>query len=256
MMEQGLKKLHAEAEESDKRHLRRSETESSKDSDSTPRDGSYKGDEDRQDAKTEDISAIKELEEDVGDTKTESMVDTKKESVSITIDDDQKLPKNDVTEEEADSGLAVAQENAHSISKKPAPLSTKSSSDSLTVESEVRPARRGRGRRRRRRNDNRTNKTNQADISAREIKRVVTVSESSTSSSQHSDDEIFQMEDFCEEDEEKMPQPQPVKQDRSSFGGFRGVEEVTPEEWKGLLHVAPHRDFHPLSDGDCTPLLR
>ena len=256
-MEQGLKQLHAEVRESDKRHHPRSETESSKDSDNTPRDSSHKEDEDRQDAKTEDISAIKELGEDVGDTKTEPVVDTQKESVSITIDDDQKLPKNDVTQDDADSGLAsFTQENAHSISKKPAPLSAKSSSDSLTVESEVRPARRGRGRRRRRRNDNRTNKTNQPDISTREIKRVVHVSESSTSSSQHSDDEIFQMEDFCEEEEEKTTPPSPVKQDRSSFGGFRGVEEVTPEEWKGLLHVAPHRDFHPLSDGDCTPLLR
>ena len=254
MMSQGLKQLHAEARKSDASHAR-SETDSSKESD-TPR---LTEDENSKNTRIEEISAIKETGENA---------ETKDEHV-VTIDEDPTLPKNSSSDdktpsEEVDAGSTQNESHSSATDAAPSTSTAKSSEETLTIESEVKPStRRGRNRRRRRRNDNRTSKNNsKPDLKAREVRRVAHVSESSTSSSQHSDDdEIFKMEEYLEEEEElkELPPvpPLPELKDNSATNfGFRGVEEVTPEEWNGLLHVAPNRDFHPLSDGDATPLLR
>ncbi|XP_072042421.1 phosphatidate phosphatase LPIN2-like isoform X2 [Amphiura filiformis] len=238
MMSQGLKQLHAEVRKSEAAggHDVRSETESSKDSD-TPR---LTEDENSKNSRIEEIGAIEETSQEVKD-----------DHVVVTVDEN--LPKKGSSSEDVDAGNTP--DELHSSTTDITPSLSKSSEDTVTIESEVKPSsRRVRNRRRRRRNDNRTSKNNnKPDLKAREIKRVVHVSESSTSSSQHSDDEIFQMEEYLEEEEEvKTP---PMAEDSAVRFGFRGVEEVTPEEWNGLLQVTPHRDFHPLSDGDATPLL-
>ncbi len=246
LMEDGMKRLHAEA------NSIRSETESSKESDASL------GKDVPLDIKLNSSGEVSDLRE------------------MHAVSDDGKQPKSDHSiidiTEQANSEqieIKVEIETAQEYSKKQlhfegveniseeelSKLKNGSSSAKETlirIESETKSSRRGKLTKKRRRKGvtakpARSDKQEVETLAAAKSslsRRLMNLSESSTSSSQHSDDEIFQIEDVSEEEEVERGM------------GLRSFKpKVNSDVWGEVCSemLKVNIPQHPLSDGDVTP---
>ncbi|XP_071803949.1 phosphatidate phosphatase LPIN1-like isoform X1 [Asterias amurensis] len=253
LMEDGMKRLHAEASSI------RSETESSKESDaSLGKDLSL----DNKLNSSGEMSDLKErlaLSDDGKEPKSEhAIVDMTEpaEQIKITVESEaaQGKSKKQLNFEGGSRVLDVDVENVSEEELEKLKSNSSSAKETLIrIESETKSSRRGKLTRKRRRKGAAAKpppRSEKQDVEALAAvksslsRRLMNLSESSTSSSQHSDDEIFQIEDVSEEEEANRVMGQ------RSFSKPKVNSDVWGNE---MLKVNIHPQ-HPLSDGDVTPL--
>ncbi|XP_038051504.1 phosphatidate phosphatase LPIN2-like isoform X2 [Patiria miniata] len=253
LMEDGMKKLHAEANQV------RSESESSKESDtSLGRDTSSAETLEKKERNAERVlEALKEPES--GNTIVDIRDLTKDEPVAITVETEIGRGKNKKQLQfkgaikSSDFDIENGSEDESQKSNVASAISSTAKETLVRIENETKSNRRGRMTKKRKHRSSGTKPTRtekppsdgfpeKSSIS----RRLMNLSESSTSSSQHSDtdEEIFEMEDVSEEEGPSGRAFKPLKKAQS---------EVWGDVHQEMLKVQIPQ--HPLSDGDITPAI-
>ncbi|XP_022083388.1 phosphatidate phosphatase LPIN3-like [Acanthaster planci] len=258
LMEDGMKQLRAEAS-----HVR-SETESSKESDTSlgkDMSSSSKGTSSAEclEKKERDAERVLEAmkEPESGNTIVDISDLTKDEPVAITVETEIGRGKNKKQLQftgairSSDFDVENGSEDESQKSNGTSAASSAAQETLMKIENETKSSRRGRMTKKRKRRGSgtktvRTDKPPPGSCPEKSSlsRRLMNLSESSTSSSQHSDtdDAIFEIEDVSEEE-------------GASTRAFKPPRKVQSEDWLNMRQemLKVQVPSHPLSDGDLTP---
>nr|XP_054761156.1 phosphatidate phosphatase LPIN2-like [Lytechinus pictus] len=243
LFEEGMKELHIQRPP---RHSR-SETESSRDSEPTIKtmsSASLRGSSSQPLGKEVDMHSVGEKLADISLEASGPGIKAKEKKLTKT--------KNSLkTLQDVEAGSSQEEDVSSKVEQRLGAGSSPHTTESIAIETETK-ANNSRSRiraKRRRRKSGKGGKSEKTPPQNSNVRRVATMSESSTSSSQHSDEElegIFPIDDVegDEKDDQQVDRPVSLVAD----------EFVSREDWNNLT-TPTQRPFHVFSDGDYTPIV-
>ncbi|XP_041465308.1 phosphatidate phosphatase LPIN2-like isoform X2 [Lytechinus variegatus] len=243
LFEEGMKELHIQRPS---RHSR-SETESSRESEPTIKtmsSASLRGSSSQPLGKEVDMHSVGEKLADISLEASGSGIKAKEKKLTKT--------KNSLkTLQDVEAGSSQEEDVSSKVEQRLGAGSSPHTTESIAIETETK-ANNSRSRiraKRRRRKSGKGGKSEKTPPQNSNVRRVATMSESSTSSSQHSDEElegIFPIDDVegDENDDHQVDRPVSLVAD----------EFVSREDWNNLT-TPTQRPFHVFSDGDYTPIV-